>query len=203
MKIRKKAFLILGLVLSVCLFISVTAAVLFDGAGGMMAFAGDGVFSNQTNTGNGTFGNGTAENGGFNNGGAQPINISNITENSTVVPEPADSQPAVKQKAASTFDAAGKTVKIKKSKLKKKSRTVKLASAMTISNARGALSFTLNSVSKAKYRKYFKINQATGNITVKKKLKKGTYKLTVTVTDPGNDDFEGASRIVTVKIKVK
>ena len=219
MKIRKKASLILGLALSVCLFISVTVTVVFNGAGGMMAFAGDGGFSNETR--NGTFGNGegygTAENGGSNYGEAQPINGSNTTTvlggnetsaigdagNSTDVPGPAENKPAVTQKAASTFSAAGKTVKIKKSKLKKKKVTVKAAKSMVLSNAKGVLSFRLNSVSKAKFKKYFKVNAATGNITVKKKLKKGTYKLRITVTDAGNNAFEGASRVVTVKIKVK
>jgi hypothetical protein len=42
-----------------------------------------------------------------------------------------------------------------------------------------------------------------GKITVKKKTKKGTYKLTVQVTASGDKEYKSASKAVTVKVKVK
>ena len=43
----------------------------------------------------------------------------------------------------------------------------------------------------------------TGKITVKKKTKKGTYKLSISVTASGNANYLAATKTVTVTIKVK
>ena len=95
----------------------------------------------------------------------------------------------------------GKTAKVKYKKLKKKARTVARAKVITISNAEGKVTYKLLSVNKKK--KSFKVNAANGVITVKKKLKKGTYTLKVKVTAAGNENFNAASKTVTFKIKVK
>ena len=99
--------------------------------------------------------------------------------------------------------AAGKTVKLKASKVAKKKQTVKATKAFTVSGAQGTVTYKLVSVKKAKYKKYFKVNAKTGNVTVKKKLKKGTYKVKVKVTAAGNADYESTKKVVTVKIKIK
>ena len=72
-----------------------------------------------------------------------------------------------------------------------------------MSNAQGTVTYKLISVKKAKYKKYFKISTKTGKITVKKKLKKGTYKVKVQVTASGNANYESTKKVVTVKIKIK
>lgn len=74
---------------------------------------------------------------------------------------------------------------------------------MTIDEPEGKVTYQLTSVSKKKYKKYFKVNAANGVITVKKKLKKGTYTLKVKVTAAGNANYKPLSRTVTVKVKVK
>ena len=76
------------------------------------------------------------------------------------------------------------------------------AAAVSVANAKGTVTYKLDSVSKAKYKKYFKVSSA-GRITVKKKLKKGTYTLKISVTDAGNGNYNPATRQVIVKIKVK
>ena len=104
------------------------------------------------------------------------------------------------------FSVNPKTAKIKYKKLKKKAQTVSNSKVMTVSNAQGALNYSLVSVKRGKskkYKKYFKINAKTGNVTVKKKLKKGTYKITCKVTAAGNADYLSAIKTVTFKIKVK
>ena len=53
------------------------------------------------------------------------------------------------------------------------------------------------------FKKYFKVNKKNGKITVKKGLKKGTYKLKIKVTAAGNANYNAGSKSVTVKIKVK
>ena len=92
---------------------------------------------------------------------------------------------------------------MKASKLKKKKQTVKLAQAMTVSKNQGRAAYRLNGVNKKKFKKYFTINASNGNITVKKGLKKGTYKLNISVTASGNANYLAATKTVTVTIKVK
>lgn len=65
--------------------------------------------------------------------------------------------------------------------------------------------YTLSSARKGKksFKKYFKVNPKTGKITVKKRLKKGTYKVTVKVKAAGNDNYKSVVKKVTFKIRVK
>ncbi len=106
-------------------------------------------------------------------------------------------------KAANPMTAKGKTVNLKASKIKKKKQTVKAAKAFAVSNAQGTVTYKLISVKKSKFKKYFKISTKTGKITVKKKLKKGTYKVKVQVTASGNANYESTKKVVTVKVKIK
>ena len=72
---------------------------------------------------------------------------------------------------------------------------------MTVSTPQGKVTYKLLSVSKKK--SSFKINANNGNVTVKKKLKKGTYTLKVSVTVAGNAEYKPVTKMVTFKIKVK
>ncbi|MBQ3321396.1 MAG: hypothetical protein IJH05_00965, partial [Firmicutes bacterium] len=96
-----------------------------------------------------------------------------------------------------TVKANTKTLKVKK--LKKKARTV---SAITATKQGGALSYS-GVGTNAKSKKALKINAKTGKITVKKKTKKGTYKMKVTVRSAASTNYNAASKVVTVTIKVK
>ena len=107
------------------------------------------------------------------------------------------------QKKANTLRVTGKTAKLKYRKLKRKARTVSRSKILKISQPQGSLSYRIVSVSKSKYRKYFKINASTGKVTVKKKLKKGKYKIKCAVTASGNNSYWIATKTVTFKIKVK
>ena len=57
-------------------------------------------------------------------------------------------------------------------------------------------------IQKAKFKKYFKVSKS-GKITIKKGLKKGTYKLKVNVTAAGNANYKPLTKTVTVKVKIK
>ena len=110
------------------------------------------------------------------------------------------------KKAANPMTLKAKTAKVKFKKLKKKDQTVKLAKVITLSGAEGGLSCKLVSAKKGgkSFKKYFKINGKTGNVTVKKGLKKGTYKVTAQVGAAGNANYEASGpKKVTFKIKVK
>ena len=107
--------------------------------------------------------------------------------------------------AANFIAVAPKTAKVKYKKLKKKAQTVTGSKVLTVSGFKGDLNYSLVGVKRGKskkYKKYFKINAKTGNVTVKKKLKKGTYKITCKVT-AGNTNYQSVSKTVTFKIKVK
>ena len=94
--------------------------------------------------------------------------------------------------------ASGKTAQVSYSKLKKKNQTISRASAIKVSGAIGKVTYT-----KTKGDKKITINKKTGKITVKKGLKKGTYKLKVDVKAAGSGSYASATKNVTVKIKVK
>ena len=107
-------------------------------------------------------------------------------------------------KAANTMTAKGKTVKLSYKKLKKKAQTIARSKAVTLSKAQGTQTYKLASVKKSKFKKYFKVNAKTGKITVKKKLKKGTYTLKIKVKCAGSGNYKpSAWKTVTVKVKVK
>ena len=93
----------------------------------------------------------------------------------------------------------GKTYKVKYSKLKKAKITVPYTSVITFtSKGQGTLTFKKKSGNKKiKISKY-------GTVTIKKKLRKGTYKVKVKVTAAGNNNYKASStKTVTFKIKVK
>ena len=98
-------------------------------------------------------------------------------------------------KKTNTMVVTAKNKKVKYKKVKKKKQVV---SAITVSKAQGAVSY-----SKVSGKKNFTINNKTGKIIVKKKTKKGTYKIKVKVTANGNSNYNSISKTVTIKIKIK
>lgn len=110
-------------------------------------------------------------------------------------------------KSKNPLKVKGKKVIVKYKKLKKKAQTVKRTKAMSVSKAQGKVTYKLVSVNKARskgsYKKYFKVNKKTGKITVRKRLRKGSYYLKIKVTAAGNSQYKAASKTRTVKIRVK
>ena len=114
-------------------------------------------------------------------------------------------------RADNTLKASGKTYKIKASKIKKRTVTVTRKKAIKITSYKGKLTYKKGTLkykklSKSKLKKLakkFSINKKTGKITIKKGLKKGTYKLQVKVTASGNSSFKPKTKTVTVTFKVK
>lgn len=124
-------------------------------------------------------------------------------------------------KKANPLKVKGRATTVKFSKLKKKAQTISRTKAITVSGAQGALAYKKVSVtytkaksvkmSKKALKKYNKkvakkitINAKTGDVTVKKGLKKGTYKVKVKVMAAGNADYNpSAWKTVTFKIKIK
>lgn len=114
----------------------------------------------------------------------------------TAQPTAAPTISKTKVKKANTIEVKVKSINVKSKKLRKNKLTVK---AIFVKNAQGKLSFKKLSGSK-------KLSVTPkGKITVKKwkKAKKGIYKIKVRVTAAGTPRFRKASKLVTVKIKIK
>ena len=99
--------------------------------------------------------------------------------------------------------ASGKTAKVDYKSLKKKNQTIKRAKAIKVTGAKGKVTYKKLSVSKKSASTKITINKKTGDITVKKGLAKGTYKVKVRVKAAGGGSYASATKDVTVKIKVK
>ena len=102
-------------------------------------------------------------------------------------------------KGINTLKVKGKTATVKYKKVKKKARTLKVAKVIKVTRkGQGKLTYA-----KASGNKKITINKKTGKVTVKKGLKKGTYKVKVKVTAAGNTNYRKATKQVTFRIKVK
>ena len=102
-------------------------------------------------------------------------------------------------KDANTLSASGKTAKVKYKKAKKKNQTLSIFKV--VSFADGGIG--TRSYSKVSGNKKITINKSTGKVTVKKKIKKGTYKVTIWVKSSGDATHIRTQKKVTFKIKVK
>ena len=110
------------------------------------------------------------------------------------------------EKAANPMTLKTRTATIKYSKVRKKTQTIKRAKAFAVRKAMGKLSYKLVSAKKGTkgFTKRFKVNAKNGNVTVKKGLKKGTYKVKVKVKAAGNSNYKASAwKNVMFKITVK
>ncbi|MCR5208065.1 MAG: leucine-rich repeat domain-containing protein [Eubacterium sp.] len=101
-------------------------------------------------------------------------------------------------KKANALFVKPKSPTVKYAKLRKKNQTIARKNAISVTKAKGTVSYAKKSGNKN-----ITINKKTGKITIKKGLKKGTYTLKVKVKAAGNAEYKAAVKTVTVKIKVK
>ncbi|MBR0412068.1 MAG: hypothetical protein IJI47_00670, partial [Eubacterium sp.] len=102
-------------------------------------------------------------------------------------------------KKANPLKIKGKKVTLKASKLADKKQTISVKKAIKfVQKGKGTITYK-----KIKGNKKITVNKKTGKITVKKGLKKGTYKVKVQVTAAGNSNYKKAVKKTTVKIVVK
>lgn len=115
------------------------------------------------------------------------------TQSKTVTNVPKLAKKTNTMKVKSTM----RTVKVKA--LKKKALTV---APLTVTAAKGKVTYKLVSGG-ALSKKVLKLNTKTGKVTVKKKAKKGTYKIRVKVTAAGTTVYKALSKTVYVTVRVK
>ena len=114
---------------------------------------------------------------------------------SMTIVNPNIDEPVFKEANTLKVKTSAKTVKY--SALKKSSKVV---SAIKIEKKNGIVTYEkVDSGSSSK----LSVDNTTGKITVKKKTKKGTYKIKVKVTASGDKSHRTSSKTVTVTIKVK
>ena len=89
-------------------------------------------------------------------------------------------------------------ITVKYNKLKNKNQYLKKKSYLTIKNSKGTVKYKKGSGNKK-----ILVNKKNGKITIKKGLKKGTYKVKVKVKAAGNASYDASTwKTVTFKIKV-
>jgi hypothetical protein len=113
------------------------------------------------------------------------------------------------EKASNTLKVATvkKSYDISYTKLKSKKQTLdgsKLYKFTDKKKTKGTINYTLSSVKKGtkKIKTGFSINKKSGQMTIKKGLVKGTYKVTVKVT-AGDSNYKEVKKDVTFTIKIK
>ena len=111
------------------------------------------------------------------------------------------------KKAANPLTVKAKTATVKYSKLKRKTQTLKVSKVIKFTKkGQGTMQYKLYSAKKRtkNFKKYFKIASKSGKVTVKKGLKKGTYKVRVKVKAGGNANYKASAwKTVTFKVSVK
>lgn len=102
-------------------------------------------------------------------------------------------------KASNPLKVKGKTVKIKFSTLKKKTQSLAVSKIITFTKkGQGTMTY-----SKSSGNSKIAVNKKTGKITIKKGLKKGTYKVKIKVKANGNANYKASSlKTLTCTIKI-
>lgn len=104
------------------------------------------------------------------------------------------------RKAKNPLSIRGKTVKVSYNKVKKKAQKLPVKKVISFKHkGKGKMRYARVSGSKRLI-----INKKTGKVTVKKRTKKGTYRIKVMVKAAGNANYKPSSaKTVTIKIKVR
>ena len=102
-------------------------------------------------------------------------------------------------KAANPLTVKGKTATVKYRKVKKETQTLKVSKVLQfIQKGQGTLTYK-----KQPGNKKITTAKKSGNVTVKKGLKKDTYKIKVQIKAAGNANYKEKTKIVTFKVIVK
>ena len=101
-------------------------------------------------------------------------------------------------KASNPVKISGRSFLVNYSKLSKSKQSIKVGKVLKISKAKGKLSYE-----KVSGNEGIKINKTTGKVTLAKGMKKGTYKVKITVTDDGGTNYKSKSKTVKATVKVK
>ena len=106
-----------------------------------------------------------------------------------------------KDRATGKMIAKGKTVKLSSKALAKKSKVISQKKVISLPKAGRSVTYKLTGAEK-KTAKYFSVNKKNGNVTVKKGVKNGTYKLKVKIKVADSPYYPDAEKTVEITLKV-
>ena len=106
-----------------------------------------------------------------------------------------------KDKVKNPVKVSGKTVKVKYTKVRKKTQKIWDSEAFSVVDNEGKVTYKLTKKDK-KAKNKITVSK-DGTVTVKKGLKKGKYTIKVSVKAAGNEAYAPISKTVTVKVNVK
>lgn len=101
-------------------------------------------------------------------------------------------------KARNPITVKARTGTVKFNSLNKKNQTLAVSKVLTVKKAQGTKTYV-----KVSGNKKITINKKTGKVTVKKGLKKASYKVKVKVKAAGNKNYKALTKTVTFTVKVK
>lgn len=104
------------------------------------------------------------------------------------------------EKAANPLSAKPKTTKVKYKKVRKKAQKLSISKVISLTTGNDPKTYKKLAGSKK-----ISINPTNGLVTIKKKTKKGKYKITVQIQAHGNSNYEAApeTKTVTFTIRIK
>ena len=110
-------------------------------------------------------------------------------------------------KAANPLAVKGKTATVRFSALQKKDQTLAVTKTIKFTKkGQGTVKYTLTSarLGSRSVKKHFRMDAKSGKLSIRKRLEKGVYKLTVTVKAAGSANYNAAAlKGVTFTVKVK
>ena len=101
-------------------------------------------------------------------------------------------------KASNPLTVKGKTATLKYKNIKKKTQYLAVSQVLTVTKNKGKVTYA-----KVSGNSKISINSATGRVTAKKGLRKGTYSVKVKATAAGDNNYNMIAKTVTFKVKVK
>ena len=106
-------------------------------------------------------------------------------------------------KANNNIKLKARKINVKRSVLKKVPIVMPIGKAIVVQNSVGNITYKIVKVEKKAAAAKFAVNNKTRKLTIKRGLKKGSYKVTFKVTAAGNDKYDQDTKNVTVPVTVK
>ena len=103
-------------------------------------------------------------------------------------------------KAVNPMTVSAKSTTVKYATVSNKNLKV---TCLTVAKNQGTKTYTLSSINKIKFKKYFAVNSKTGTLTVMKGVPKGSYIIEVSVKAAGNTNYKAVTKKVKFTITVK
>ena len=110
--------------------------------------------------------------------------------------------PSPRPKPKANLNVSGKEVTVSFKSLLKKKKELSRRRILSVYNAGGTVTYKITDINKDDFKSYFKIDKSDGDLTIKKNVYPGTYKLSVNVKTTGSGSCNAGNETVKVIIKI-